>query len=326
MKITNDMNLPTPFVRAIEARYAEQYLPRADFWASGLPDSPRVEILKRHFWDQIEEDVSDLLWALWGTTTHKILEDAARSLILTGHASDVECWFEHRSEQSVEVDGKTYTVSARCDVIEDGVLDDYKTSSVYAYKALVAGDKKEWDAQVNINSAFAILAGIKVRAQRIVLMMKDWRRTEARRNRDLPQKPIIAVARPMWSVEQTMGYVRERVRIHAAARAQFAATGEPPECTDEEIWAKPNTWAVKKYGAQRATRVHDSEAAATAHAEEMGKGYGIEFRPGEHTRCEEYCSVSAFCSQHRRYLEAQGRVEAPQPELPLGGEAAGVSA
>lgn len=311
MRITNDMSLPTPFLQAIEARFAERYRPQADFWATGLPDAPRISLLTDKYWDLIEEDASDLLWALWGTTTHKILEDAAKSVVLAGHGSSVEAYFERRFEETVEVGGVKYRVSARTDVIENGVLDDYKTSSVFAYKSLVVGDKPEWDRQLDINTAFAQLAGVRVDSQRIVLMMKDWRRSEAKRNRDLPQKPIIAVPRPMRTVEVTMEYVRERIQVHVDARKMFVETGEAPECTADEMWAKPDTWAVKKTGAVRATRVWHTPKEAEVHAEQMGKGYGIEFRPGERTRCEDYCSVSQFCSQFRAYLVEKGRLEAP---------------
>ena len=53
----------------------------------------------------------------------------------------------------------------------------------------------------------------------------------------------------------------------------------------------------------------DEMKAKVAKAEEEAKaalpakGYIIEHRPGERTRCEKFCQVSAFCKQHQTYLQ-----------------------
>jgi hypothetical protein len=35
--------------------------------------------------------------------------------------------------------------------------------------------------------------------------------------------------------------------------------------------------------------------------EELGKGYEIEIRPGERTRCANFCQVRDFCQQWKEY-------------------------
>jgi hypothetical protein len=47
--------------------------------------------------------------------------------------------------------------------------------------------------------------------------------------------------------------------------------------------------------------VFDTEDKADAKIEEMGKGYEIEFRPGERTRCANFCQVRDFCGQWTEY-------------------------
>ena len=78
---------------------------------------------------------------------------------------------------------------------------------------------------------------------------------------------------------------------------QAQTGGSLPDCSDEDMWAKPAVWALKKTGGVRAKSLHYSEDAANKALEDAGKGYEIEFRPGERTRCENYCNVRDFCSQ-----------------------------
>jgi hypothetical protein len=76
-----------------------------------------------------------------------------------------------------------------------------------------------------------------------------------------------------------------------------------PDCTPEQMWEKPTTWALKKTGNVRAKSIYETEEAAQAALEEAGKEYEIEIRPGERTRCATFCSVSSFCDQWHKYEE-----------------------
>lgn len=78
-----------------------------------------------------------------------------------------------------------------------------------------------------------------------------------------------------------------------------------PDCTPTEMWEKPAVWAVRKTGNVRAKSLHDSEESALLALEELGKGYEIEFRAGERTRCESYCLVNTYCQQYRDYKETK---------------------
>ncbi|KKK98440.1 hypothetical protein LCGC14_2642760 [marine sediment metagenome] len=84
---------------------------------------------------------------------------------------------------------------------------------------------------------------------------------------------------------------QEKVKLH-----QLARSGTYPECTAEERWARPDSWAVMKAGAKKAYRVFEEPALAEAMANSMA-GYEVVFRPGEQVRCARYCPVMQFCSQ-----------------------------
>ena len=138
---------------------------------------------------------------------------------------------------------------------------------------------------------------------------------------------------PLWPREQAQAYIMERVLAHQAAQSGRACEycgGQPegesafagpcpqcggsglPDCTDEERWLRDTKWAVMKGGAARATKLHDTEEAATLHvaelqAKEPRVPYSVEFRPGTPTRCIHYCTVGTMglCSQHNEWTAAQ---------------------
>jgi hypothetical protein len=82
-----------------------------------------------------------------------------------------------------------------------------------------------------------------------------------------------------------------------------------PDCTDDERWLRDNKWSVRKRGNTRATKNHDTEADAIAHATELNKTspvpYTVEAKMGEPLRCSLYCAVGrqGLCSQYNAYLE-----------------------
>jgi hypothetical protein len=71
------------------------------------------------------------------------------------------------------------------------------------------------------------------------------------------------------------------------------------------MWEKPTTYAVKKVGNKRATNVFNTKEEADVKMEDLGKGYEVEIRKGERTRCESYCLVNNWCNQYQTYLKEQ---------------------
>ena len=75
MKITNKYNLPQTIADALatsQARYS-----KGDAWMSvtGLQKPPRIGLLSKKNWRNMEEDVSDAVWKLLGSAIHTVLED-----------------------------------------------------------------------------------------------------------------------------------------------------------------------------------------------------------------------------------------------------------
>ena len=73
MKITNKLNLPQPFVDAVTREY--QYKDKQYSVTAILKDVREILLTRRHN-DEIEQDVADMIWLIFGTAVHKVLEDS----------------------------------------------------------------------------------------------------------------------------------------------------------------------------------------------------------------------------------------------------------
>jgi len=65
MKLTNKFNLPDPIVNAVQN---QGYTPgSSDITVTQLIQPPLIRQLNKKHWDDIEEDASDRVWALFGS-------------------------------------------------------------------------------------------------------------------------------------------------------------------------------------------------------------------------------------------------------------------
>jgi len=191
-------------------------------------------------------------------------------------------------EYNVRGDIAGHTVTGTVDYMTaDGKLYDYKNTSVWSVLDMKKTMRPEYAAQLNYYAALLRLNDFTVNEAHIVASSRDWRRSEARRSEDYPNK-VEVMRVPLWSPEVAIEALAEAVREHVAET--------PRPCTDDERWRKADKYAVMKNGRKSAMRVLDSEIEAQAWMRANG-GHSIEQRPGGYVRCEDYCPVSAFCKQ-----------------------------
>jgi hypothetical protein len=288
MQLTNHHNLPETIINVIKRpQYSKG---KSNLSMTELLNSPRIVQLKRKHWDDLTEDAAGMVWSLFGTALHNILE----------HGKDDHHIVEERV--FTEIDGMT--ISGAIDlqeVEEDGIiLSDYKTTSAWA----VQNEKQDWHNQLN-GYAFLVEKAKqrKVKKLRIVAIIRDWSSREAKQKDSYPQAPIVVIEIPLWSFEDREQYIRNRIHVHTEAFFEDETGGEIAPCTPEEMWEKQEKFAVMKEGGKRAKSVHDTRQEAEIALPE--KGYFIEHRKGERTRCESFCQVSAFCNTHQQYLSTK---------------------
>jgi hypothetical protein len=252
--------------------------------------SPRIVQLRRRHWDDLEEDASDMVWSLFGSAMHNVLQ----------HGKGDNHIVEERL--FIEVDG--WTLSGAIDLQElepDGiVISDYKCTSVWS----VMNEKMDWQRQLN---AYAYLVEtvkrLPVKSVQIVAILRDWSARDAEQKEDYPRSPIVVVPVPLWPQNIREEYIRRRINTHSEALFAAESGGDLIHCSAEDCWEKPTTFAIKKRGNKRATLVLKSEDEAVRQVNQLGEAYVVERRAGERTRCERFCSVAPWCEQYHEYKQ-----------------------
>jgi RecB family exonuclease len=284
MKIINRHNLPETIVNVLSRpTYTKG---GANLSATEILNSPRIVQLKRLHDAELEQDVSDMVWAIFGTAIHAVLE----------HGKNDNHIVEERLH--AVVDGWSISGAIDLQVVEDDgiIVSDYKTTSAWA----VMNEKIEWEQQLNIYAWLVETVKQKpVKGLNIVAIIRDWSRKDMREN--YPVAPLQEININLWSYEERTRFLSERIAQHAAALFAVETNDDLPECTPEQMWEKPKMWAVKKVGGVRAKNVCYTEEEANEKLELAGKNHFIEVRPGERTRCANYCSVKDFCGQWKQY-------------------------
>lgn len=291
MKLTNRFGLPQTLINAVERD--DYTMGEARMSVTGLLKPPRIGILFKKHANEIEKDVTDHIWSIFGRAVHKILE----------HGGDEQ----HIPEERLFAEVRGWIISGQLDLQMLGPkkikITDYKTTSSYA----VMHSKPEWEQQLNVYKWLAKEAnGYETEALSVCAFIRNWDRHQAKQNPDYPQAPTIMIPINMWDHKIATTFVEGRVRIHQEALASTDMGDEPPLCTDEERWMRTPTYAVWKHGNKRASKTFDSAPLATEYAAERGKEFYVETRPANPVRCEgDYCNVSQWCRQYREWQDAQ---------------------
>lgn len=288
MKLTNKHGLPGTIINVLKRpQYSKG---AAHISATELLSSPRIVQLRRQHWDEIEEDAADMVWSLFGSALHNVLE----------HGKDDNHVVEERL--FTEVDG--WKLSGAIDLQEiepDGVvISDYKCTSVWS----VMNEKLDWQRQLNVYAYLVeTVKKMPVKAVQIVAVLRDWSAREADTREDYPSAPIVVVPILLWDMGYREAYIKKRINLHSEALFAAESGSNLAHCTADECWEKPTTFAVKKKGNKRATFVLKTEEEALHQVSQLGDAYVVERRPGERTRCERFCSVSPWCEQYKEYKD-----------------------
>lgn len=288
MAIIDSYNLPAPILAALQN---DDYVSQGSHIGAATLSSPpkQVALRKRHA-EEITEEAADRIWALFGQSVHVVLERAAK----TADSNP----FRTFAEERWEVDVLGWRVAARCDHLTlegDGTLTDYKVSSVWSVKD---GAKDDWVAQLNVTAYIAReAAALDAKKLQAVVFLRDWRKNERLQyGDDYPERQVAVVPIPVWSPEKTRAYIEERVALHQQAQLCRDDAIGMPDCTPEERWERPTTYAVKKPANKKATRVYPTRVQAEAHVASQ-PDLIVEVRPGISPRCAQYCTALPFCSQ-----------------------------
>lgn len=277
-RITNHSNLPLALVKAVENDVYSKG--EADYSTTQLYQPSRIVALQKQHEDEIEIDVSDMIYALLGKIGHKLLEEAGTAKII-----------ERRL--FAEFEGKI--ISGQVDVVEETILEDWKYVSIYVFKQ---GVRKDWIAQASVNRWLCEKNGIPITAARYIAIYRDWSLMATTREPDYPRQQVQSFPVEMWNLEKTEAWIRDRVQSHENALKTL------PECSEEERWQRPSKIAVMVKTRKKAVKLFDVQQWAENYIKEEGlKNAYLEPRPSDPIRCRFYCPVAAFCEQGKKLIQ-----------------------
>ncbi|MEM3541184.1 MAG: hypothetical protein QXF86_03140 [Candidatus Bilamarchaeaceae archaeon] len=271
MRITNKYNLPNGLFNALkEMSYVSEDYNQIS--VSSLVSPPLIWYLRKKYDEQIEEDASQRLWALLGSSVHYIIEKAENKNIT-------------EEKMSIEVDG--VKIVGRFDVYtEDKEIIDYKITSVYSF---LLGEKEEWTNQLNVYAYMLRTIGFDVEHAYIYAILRDWKERDALKDEDYPPIPFIQVEVNLWPFEEQERYVKERVYLFKRIQQ------EPLEnfiCSDKERWKRGGEIALKQKGRERAIKIFKDGVPSNL---VLSENQYLEERPVEFMRCQKYCVVRNVC-------------------------------
>lgn len=325
MQITNNTGVSLPLAVWLAGDgYDFQRGTRRAISATGLLKGVRKILLTERLTesDMIIPDVTDFIASRLGHTIHDGIEkawthDYASSMRKLGYPEKIiqririnptpeelrarndiiPVYLEQRTEREF----RGYVITGKFDMVLDGVLQDFKSTSVYT---AMHGDKDE-DYRLQ-GSIYRWLNQDKITADHIVInwIFTDWSRAEAKRNPNYPQQRVMPHNVQLLSLDETEAW------LDAKFDALEAAADLPehllPYCTDEELWRGKTVW---KYYSDpkkaddpnaRSTKNFDNSADAAAYmASKGGKGIVIE-KPGVVRACA-YCPAAPICTQRDLY-------------------------
>ena len=321
----NDVSLPLAvFLMYDKYKYDER--PNV-ISATGLIKPLRQTILvKQNPTEAKTVDISELVASRMGNAIHKGCETAwtdpdtiKKALKLFGMSAkgidslkvnppflkddETAVYVEQRVEKEVpgvrDSSSAPFIISGQYDLVLDGTLNDFKSTSVWSYIY-----ESNVDSYIKQGSIYKWLSPDKITSDyvNISYIFTDWSAVRAREKKDYPQFKAITRKYSLWSTEETENWIKNRVEqlINLWDTPQEGL----PECTEEELWATETKYKhYKDSNSTRATNggTHTSMDDALKFQAQKGGGI-IKTIPGEVKHCR-YCPIQPICTQSQKYID-----------------------
>ena len=267
-------------------------------------------------------DIADLVSTRMGSAIHKGCEDAwtdldnvSNALRVLGASEDAISRIKINPEtipagvtpvyveQRVEKEIDNFIISGKYDLVLDGTLNDYKSTSVWSYIY-----DSNADSYIKQGSIYKWLSPDKITNSymNINYIFTDWSAVKAKADaKSYPQQRVLTKQYPLWSIEETQNWIQNKL-------AQYKLHSNTPqegllECTDEELWATEETFKYYKNPNKldRSTKNFKTMNEALVRKSADGDVGIIKTIPGEVKACR-YCPVVSVCTQAETML-AEGR-------------------
>lgn len=277
MKVTNNEGLPSGFYNACLREYEKE---EGVYSATEVLKGVTEILLERRHGEEVETDCADMVWMIFGSAVHKVMEDHT--------VGDTQI-----AELSLKADCFGSKLKGHLDLYdaESGAVIDYKTCSVWK---VIFGDYTDWKRQGQIYCWLLRENGLEGKSFEVVALMKDHSKRDASLKPEYPKRPVKRI--PFEISDKELDEIEKFLALKMELLEMYSKEPDEnlPPCEPEERWAKPDTYAVMKTGRKTALRVLESHSEAVEWME-ANSGDFIEERKGIDKKCTEYCSVCEFC-------------------------------
>ena len=229
-------------------------------------------------------------------------DDAADSIRINPafvKKGETPVYVEQRAEKEID----DFIISGQYDLVLDGELNDFKSTSVWAY---IFGSNV--DSYIKQGSIYKWLSPDKITGDYVHIhyIFTDWSAVKAREKKDYPPFKALTKKYNLWSPEETENWVRNRLetyKLHLNTPQEGL-----PECTDAELWATEAKYKhYKDSNSTRATNGGTFTSMDDALKFQAQKEGGIiKTIPGTVKHCP-YCPVLDICTQAKA-MQASGRL------------------
>lgn len=297
MKLTNKNNLPIQFVNAVNVDYRPT---PHQYSVTTVLNSVRQTLLQRRHTEEIEDDVSNQIWAILGTAFHSLMENSKES------ANELKEEYLKQNLNVLHEDLKDYFLSGKADLYDadQKKIVDFKTTSAFKF---VKKDFEDYRLQLLMYAWLFRKIGFEVNEGEIIAVLRDWQKSKAKFDKDYPQLQVQKVN--FKFTEKDFEFIEDFIKVKFLELKKYEEVpdDELPICNEEERWAEPTKYAVKKKANKTASRLHDTLEEAETHLRNLEEKYPniyeIEVREGTDKKCSEYCSACRFCKYWKEKYE-----------------------
>lgn len=206
---------------------------------------------------------------------------------------DFPIYFEQRVERSI---GK-YRISGKFDFVENGMVEDFKTTSVWT--AMGGNNNEKYKLQLSI---YRWLNPKMIKEDRgaIQFIFTDWSAIKARSDPKYPNSRIQRKYFDLYSENEITNYITKKLRDYEFYKNSDET--DIPECTDSDLWRSDPVYKYYKdlNKTARSTKNFDNKQDAYSHLAIAGTGIVVE-KPGSVTSCR-YCSAFSICTQKDKLI------------------------
>jgi len=295
MKITNKLNLPDGIVKAVSTE--KHNLPNTLSATTLIQGIKQIILTDRH-WEELEDDVSERIWAVWGQAVHSLLE----------HEGENDF-----SEQEMSFKVGNITVTGRIDNynIKLGILCDYKTASINKIKFK---DFRDWYLQGLIYAWLLNKNNFPIKTCRFIALLKDHKKSEVLRDSQYPKVPVYVYEFDVTQQALFKIGIFIQNKINDYLKYLTFNDNAIPPCSSEERWERKSKFAVMKKGAKKAIKLFDTKEEADILINSKADDYYLESRKGESVKCNSFCICSKFCNFCNVSVNTQQTFKDFQPE------------